>query len=260
MAEEALSGGFVNAQVVRVGDTVRRQAGPWTPTIHRLLHHVRARGVDWVPEPRGLDERGREVLTFIPGDVPHSMPEWIWSEAVLVDVAVALRQWHDATADFAGEGAVWGFEAHAPAEVVCHNDFAPYNGVFRAGRFAGAIDFDLCSPGPRLWDLAYTAYRYAPLLPPAGTPAAARAGGEGSHFGPGEQRARLETFLTAYAGAGVEPRRYGCAELRSWAVRRLWAIADWNDRHFGGDPAHLLADSGRVYRAHARWIVENGDC
>ena len=34
-AEVALEGGNMTA-VFRVGDTVRRAAGPWTPTIHQL--------------------------------------------------------------------------------------------------------------------------------------------------------------------------------------------------------------------------------
>ena len=254
MIEEPLSGGFVNAAVVRVGDTVRRKAGAWTPTIHRLLRHVRERGVTWAPEPRGLDERGREVLAFIPGEVPHAMPEWVWREPVLVDVAVALRQWHEATADFDRSGAVWGFAAHEPAEVICHNDFAPYNCVFRAGRFAGAIDYDFCSPGPRLWDLAYAAYRFVPLMPPAGVDLEGEGAGERSPFGVAEQEVRLERLLDAYAIAGERPRRWARAELLRMAVRRLGAIADWTEGHAAGRGDHPLASHARMYRAHACWL------
>ena len=35
--EEALSGGNVAAGVIRVGDTVRRPAGPQTPAVHACL-------------------------------------------------------------------------------------------------------------------------------------------------------------------------------------------------------------------------------
>jgi len=151
--------------VVRVGDTVRRIPGNCTPTIHRLLAHVRERGVTWVPAPLGYDDRGREILTFIPGDVPHEMPEWVWSEVVLTDAARSLRQWHDATIGFDAAGSTWGLDARDLPEVICHSDFAPYNCVFRDGRLVGLIDFDFCTPGPRLWDIAYTAYRFAKRWP-----------------------------------------------------------------------------------------------
>ena len=59
--ERELTGGTVN-DVVRRGDTVRRSAGPWTPTVQALLAWVRAQGVSFVPAPLGLDEQGREVL------------------------------------------------------------------------------------------------------------------------------------------------------------------------------------------------------
>lgn len=254
MIEEPLSGGFMNPSVVRVGDTVRREAGAWTPTIHRLLRHVRERGVAWAPEPRGLDERGREVLAFIPGEVPHAMPDWVWSERVLRDVATALRQWHEATADFDRGEAVWNFATHEPVEVICHNDFAPYNCVFRAGRFVGAIDFDFCSPGPRLWDLAYAAYRFVPLMPPAGVVLPDGAGGERSPFATGAMRARLGCFLDEYAAAGPTPLRYENGALLAATVRRLWAVADWTEAHCAGNESSPLANHARMYRAHARWI------
>jgi len=38
---------------VRVGETVRRPAGAWTPTVQRLLCHLREQGLDWVPELQG---------------------------------------------------------------------------------------------------------------------------------------------------------------------------------------------------------------
>jgi len=62
---------------------------------------------------------------------------------------------HDASIGFGSDSAVWQAPTKIPAEVVCHNDFAPHNLAFRDGRIVGAIDFDFCSPGPRLWDIAY---------------------------------------------------------------------------------------------------------
>ncbi|HWV34798.1 MAG TPA: aminoglycoside phosphotransferase family protein [Thermomicrobiales bacterium] len=154
MPGERLSGGSMN-DVFRVGDMVLRTAGPWTPAIHRLLRHLRAEGLDWVPEPRGTTDNGMETLDFIEGIVPtYPMPAWVWQESILVDTARKLRALHDATATYSDPEAQWRFPRHEPAEVICHNDFAPYNMVFRQGQCVGVIDFDMASPGPRLWDLA----------------------------------------------------------------------------------------------------------
>lgn len=56
--------------------------------------------------------------------------------------------------------------ARSPAEVICHGDIAPYNSAVRDGRVIGFIDFDTAHPAPRLGDVAYAVYRYAPLHAP----------------------------------------------------------------------------------------------
>lgn len=239
------------SKVVRIGDTVRRTSGPWTPTVHRLLAHVRAKGLLWVPEPLGLDEAGREVLSFIPGTVPHDMPAWIWTEQVLTDVARALREWHDATADFSAPDAKWGLAPTSPREVICHNDFAPYNCIFSGGRFAGAIDFDACSPGSRIWDLAYTAYRYVPLLPGPDTQGAIP--GDKSPFQAPALTERLELFLESYGAVGGKPR-YGRSDLIRTTIDRLHAIAAWTEDFVRNQGAAALADHPAMYRGHARWL------
>lgn len=68
MEEEMLTGGN-STTVVRVDDTVRRTVGPWTTAVHQLLVRLRAEGVTEVPESRGVDEDGREVLSYIVGVV-----------------------------------------------------------------------------------------------------------------------------------------------------------------------------------------------
>lgn len=176
-----LDGGSMNA-VVREGDTVVRNAGPWTPTVHRYLRYLQVAGIDWVPRPLESSlgaggEPDRERLSYIHGDVPvYPLPDWVWADQVLVDGAQHLRRLHDASIGFGRDGAVWQAPAKIPVEVVCHNDFSPHNLAFRDGRIVGAIDFDFCSPGPRLWDIAYFAIRIAPLTatPPQNAPGMAR--------------------------------------------------------------------------------------
>jgi len=64
--EERLPGGKLTI-VVRAGDTVRRPGKPWSADVQRLLLHVRDRDFLLAPEPRGFDELGREILSYIEG-------------------------------------------------------------------------------------------------------------------------------------------------------------------------------------------------
>ncbi len=162
MDEIVLTGGNMQ-RVVRVGDTVRRVPGPWTPAVHALLATLAAAGIDEVPRALGTDERGREVLSYIDGVVLADSPV-LWSDAVLRGAGRLLRRIHDASVPLAGATAlVWRSPRREPGEVVCHNDFATYNLIARGGDLVGVIDFDFASPGPRVWDLAYLAYRIVPF-------------------------------------------------------------------------------------------------
>ena len=184
------------SEVWRVGHTVRRTAGPWTPQVQWLLAHLRAQGLTFVPEPLGLDDEGREVLSYLPGPVGHApLPAWQRSDAVVAQAAALLRRLHDATADVAPDrSSGWQAPRREPVEVICHGDFAPYNCVFDDAGLAGVIDFDHAHAGPRLWDLAYAAYRFTPIAAPTNPDA----------FGTlDDQCRRLRLFCDAY---GLEDR------------------------------------------------------
>ncbi len=116
----------------------------------------------------GLDEQGREILSYLEGEVPvyPTVPE-LWSEEVLEEVAHLLRRLHDATVGLEVAGGGWreGAAAAEGGEVICHNDVAHYNTVFQAGRPVALIDWDFAAPGPRIWDVASAAYRVVPLVP-----------------------------------------------------------------------------------------------
>jgi hypothetical protein len=163
--EEVLSGGY-STPVVRVEDTVRRATGPWSPAVHGLLRHLERQDFDGAPRFLGLDDRGREVLTYIPGVVGnYPLHPDAWSDEALVCAARLLRRYHDATVGYAPpQNAIWQLQApFGPREVICHNDFAPYNLVFTNWRPHAIIDYDTVCPGPRIWDVSYAAYRFVPL-------------------------------------------------------------------------------------------------
>ena len=80
--EIPLAGGDVTEGVVRVGDTVRRPVGPHSPLVHALLAHLESIGFEGAPRFLGIDEAGREVLSYVDGEVAgRPRPPWIADEA-----------------------------------------------------------------------------------------------------------------------------------------------------------------------------------
>jgi Ser/Thr protein kinase RdoA (MazF antagonist) len=231
------------AAPLRRGDAVVRPAAPRTASVHALLAHLRARGVSWVPEPLaappgaagaplaaappGAAGAPLAAVSWVEGEVPaYPMPAYVWAPAVLDRAGAMLRELHDATAGFDRAGRVWALPPREPAEVICHNDFAPYNLAFRAGLPAGAIDFEAASPGPRAWDLAYLAYRLVPLARPDNPDLPPRR----------DPEARLARLCAAYGD--IDP-----AAVRALVPPRLRELAA------AAPPAHA-----RLYRADATHV------
>lgn len=156
--EEKLTGGNIS-KVYRSGDTVRRDLKAGSPKIHKLLKHLENKGFNCAPKYLGIDERGREILSFIEGEAGnYPLKKYMWSNDVLKEIAKMLRLYHDAVSDFPLLND-WKPMDNTPnkIEVVCHNDFAIYNIIFNNK------NFDVAGPGPRLWDIAYTLYTCVPL-------------------------------------------------------------------------------------------------
>lgn len=246
--DEPLPGGNLGG-AVRVGGSVRRPAGPWTPTVQRLLQHLRDHGLVWVPEPLGVDDRGRDSVGYLPGVVPqYPLPDWVWTDPVLVAAARLLRRLHDATTDFDTAGAAWRLPARVPAEVICHSDFAPYNMVFVDGRLTGVVDWDTAAPGPRVWDLAYLAYR---LVPMTGADVVTLPADDEHDALPRLAR-RLRLLCAAY-GPGIVPR-----DVVAAVTGRLEALAQFTAAR--ADEGHeALRSHVDVYRADERWVAAHAE-
>lgn len=231
-----LTGGNLET-VVRVGDTVRRMTGPWTPAVHQLLLRFPDAGIRETPRVLGRDDQHREVLTFIPGDVMTSLPpELRWSDTLLREAGAVLRRLHDASESLVDLAGPWRQPSRQPAEVVCLNDVAPYNLIVRDGRLVGVIDLDMASPGPRLWDLAYLAYRLVPWAEDAADYDPAR---------DGTRRFRLTALMEAYRGTFTHEA------VRASAVERLERLAD-DTRARADHTGRLdLAEHAAMYRRDA---------
>ncbi|HEV2093421.1 MAG TPA: aminoglycoside phosphotransferase family protein [Rubrobacter sp.] len=167
--EVTLTGGFVSP-VAKVGDTVRRGTGPWTPAVHALLNHLEDVDFDGAPRVLGTDGRGREVLSFVPGEVPDRASPEVATEGVLAQVGRLLRRYHDAVRGFELPTGIRWHHRPIPGDetVVCHNDISPRNTVFRDARPVAFVDWDLATPAPPAWDVAHAAWQFVPLADDAG--------------------------------------------------------------------------------------------
>ena len=246
MIEEPLAGGNFGA-VVRAGDTVRRPTGPWTPAVHALLSHLAAVGFDGAPRVLGIDEREREILTFVEGDVPHAWPPapYVWEDETAFAIGALVRRYHDACAGFVPPpGARWR-QGDASGEVICHHDVAPWNVVFREGAPVGLIDWDFAGPGPRLRDLGYAAWRFAPLYAPERL--------EGVGANPTRIPARLRLLADGY---GLR-RRGGLLDA---AVERMQAMHDLLVGASDRNTRRLLAEGHhRSALEDAAWVRAQRD-
>lgn len=138
-------------------------------TIHGFLQYLEEKGFYQVPRFLGIDEKNREILSYVPGTTFTEYPPLpvLGSEKqVICEIAALLRKYHDATLDYEiKKEDIWvlPYKGNLVKEVICHNDFAPYNVTFSGKHPVGIIDFDSATPGPRIWDIAYAMYRFIPL-------------------------------------------------------------------------------------------------
>ena len=237
-----------------VDDVVRRPVTEATATVHALLRHLRASGIEGVPEPLGVTD-GREQLGFIDGESGGDGWFHQHSDEGLASAARFLRRIHDASVGWAPpDHATWGAPVIAGAElVVCHGDPGPWNFVWDDQEAVGLLDWDYAHPAPRLDDVAYALRWFVPLRSDEHTL-------EWHHFPTvPDRRHRVEVFLGAYgdlpafdvvdavagrmratrdlmstrAAQGIEPQRTWVAE---GAVEREEDEIRWVEAH-----RHLVA-------------------
>ena len=232
--EIPLSGGRYTANVVRVGDTVRRPRMVTSPFVARLLTHLEAVGFTKVPRYLGRDEKGRDTLSFIPGDV---IERWRhYADDAVREAGAWLRAFHDATRT---SGLLDG------KSVVCHNDPGPNNAVFQNNRIAGFIDFDMAAPGDPLEDLGYMAWSWC-----------VSSNSERPHVA--VQAAQVRTLLDAYglhsaSRAGIVP---------AMMERHTRNVQLWNQRkNQPPDDALITTSNARIdeiaaWSARERAFVE----
>ncbi|MEV0614493.1 phosphotransferase [Nonomuraea sp. NPDC050404] len=220
MGEQPLTGGNRAAEVVRVGDTVRRSRDEGADLAARVLTFLESVGYPYAPRHLGIDERGRDILTYIPG-VTTDHPGQRAPGAYAIGGRM-LRALHEVTS---------GHALAAGQECVVHGDPGPFNTIFRDGLPVAFIDWSSCGPGAGLGDLAYLAWTWC-IQAQGGVPIEEQAlhlrelcDGYGAAVGPEEL---LDAVVGRQSGlAEAERAVIGDARFTDARRRHAEAAIDW---------------------------------
>ncbi|MEM6265741.1 MAG: aminoglycoside phosphotransferase family protein [Bacteroidota bacterium] len=146
-----LKGGMSTKTVLKIGPNVHRTKASNYPFIHSVLLHLATFDFPFSPRFLGIDDEGREVLSFIPGEVPREIPLTLPQKVEAIKV---LRMLHDVLSSFENKGEY---------ETICHHDVAPWNVIVNNKKIVGIIDFDEAAPGNRIDDVAYFIWTFLEL-------------------------------------------------------------------------------------------------
>jgi len=247
LPEVVLVGGTANRdRVVRIGDTVHRPQRVSSPATHALLRHLEAVGFEGAPRFLGVDQQGREVLSYLPGvPIIPPYPDWALTDDALVSVAELLRSYHRAASTFDPSPYAWPPSPPHPfgGDLVSHNDPNLDNIIFRDGRAAALIDFDLAGPGSRVWDVACAARLWVPLRPETYVQDVRR----------GHALDRFRLFVDAYGLTDADRSRVVDAVERSRAW--FWELAESSAA--AGHPgfaAYANAETRQRVQDSAAWL------
>ncbi|MGK5682750.1 phosphotransferase [Actinoplanes sp. URMC 104] len=163
MAEQEMLQEKPHRNVVRVGDTVRRPLQPWSASVHELLRHLESIGFPYAPRFLGIDDEGREVLTYLEGDSGADGWARVVDEDGLVAMARLLRCYHDAVRGFRPAAEAGWAGTTRDGELIRHGDFGPWNLVWRGSQPVGILDWDYAWPGRPVEDVAYALEYVAPF-------------------------------------------------------------------------------------------------
>lgn len=255
--EIPLTGGDVTEGLVRVGDTVRRPPGERAEMVRDLLRHLESVGFDGAPRFLGIDSAGREVLSYIDGEVAgRPQPLWMADEDRMISVARLVRAYHDAVEGF---GIPTGLpapieppglpELDDPLELVGHQDITPDNVVFRDGRAYALIDFDFARPTSKARELVNLMLWWAPFGDDADLDPAQR----------GLDRPRRCRLIADAYGLSL-PDRHRLMDLSSALNERGWHTMKYRAETMGGGWQRMWSEGvGDSIKHRQVWLDDNAD-
>lgn len=233
--------------VRRVGETIRRPTGEWTPAVHALLTHLEVVGFTGAPRVLGIDGAD-EVLSLLHGEPALTpWPQALRSPAGIGELGRWLRGYHDAVRSFRPPAeARWQGQERKwqPGMVIRHGDLGPWNSVWDANRLTGFIDWDFAGPGHAIDDLAQLAWYAVPLRPLDRQRRASVTGAD-------TLRARLNLLCAAY---GAHPKAVLDAldTLQSREAARIERLGRQGDKPWAMFLARGDVDEMRAEQSWAR--------
>lgn len=212
-------GGTMN-RVEKIGDAVHR-IDKGGPLLHTYLSFLEEAGMPGVPRFLGLDEQGREILSYLPGKTQEGDKlighPCLQSDETICDAARFMRKLHDVSVGFLPYALAQGWNQpdypQHEQETICHNDAASWNFVFIDDRPVGLFDFDTACPGSRRWDLTTTVFSLVPLLPFVYDPEKGVTVDYDPALHAAERKRRVKLFFDAY-GMSCPPDFMDLVRLR----------------------------------------------
>ncbi len=226
--EFPLSGGRTAVGVVQIKNTVRRPVKPGSEFTHSLLKLLEKRKFNYAPRFLGIDEKGREILTFIEGSVPRG--EVVWTDAQLNKVVQIMKEFHNATG---------GSKLAGIKEVICHNDIAPWNTILNEGTPVAFIDFDDAAPGNRVDDLAYFLWTFLEL---------------GNDISPDTQATKIQMLCSTYGFSDGQALLNAILEQQQKILSKRETLAK-NAQNQAA--RNFSASAAEKIRSEIKWIKSN---
>jgi tRNA A-37 threonylcarbamoyl transferase component Bud32 len=225
--EETLKGGRSTSEVIRIDNTVHRTCGLNSEFTHKLLILLEEKKFAYAPKYLGIDEKGREILTFIDGEVPKDKQ---WTMEQMVKIVKMMKSFHDKTV---------GSQLAGNNETVCHHDIAPWNIVLKEGKPIAFIDFDEAEPGERVDDLSYFLWTFLDL---------------GSNVSIETQSSKMKTLCQAYGYHDGKKLVEAILEQQNLILGKRLRLAKTEikkeDREFSADAAERI-------KKEIVWVKEN---
>lgn len=240
---------------------MRRPVQDNSPLVHALLRHLEDVGFAGAPRFLGIDSAGREVLTYVEGEVAgRPRPAWIADEDRLVSVGRLVRAYDDAAATFVvppGAEPDPGLPDPPgippappyPPELIGHVDITPENVVFRDGQAVALIDFDLAKWATRADEMYSAMVWWAPLRDPADVDPLLR-----------DVDAPRRCRLLADAYGMSQTDRGRVIEVAIMRSRRSWHLMKQRAELLGGGWQRMWDEgAGDQIKRRLAWVERNAD-